>query len=173
MIKKNVIFSKKIENFNRLIEKAFKLEAFNLIVQISDSYNAYTVPIGVVIDAPNANNLKVDSKSGFNYNYCKDSSLIVFIYSTLLFDMQFTDGEIMGIIMHEIGHNFQHAISPVSRGFSYIRRSLFFLTLPLKLILNPFEFSMLTTNNRKKYIEALKEESKKNNEEMFQMADNF
>jgi len=159
-----VNMSKEIMQFNRLMEKAFKLECFSLVVNYSGLYNACTIPMGIMIDAPNANNIASDKISGFNYNYCKGSSIIVYINSGLLFDERFTDGEIMGIIMHEIGHNFQSAISPTSRGFSYIQRSIMLFTLPLQYLYNPSHALQLTTGTRKWYLDILNKLKNDNNQ---------
>lgn len=167
-----VNMSREIGEFNRLMEKAFKLEAFSLVIQYSGLYNACTLPIGIMIDAPNANNLGSEVNSGFNYNYCKGSSIIVYVNSGLMFDDQFTDGEVMGIIMHEIGHNFQSAISPVSRGFSYIDRAIILLTLPLQFLENPGYGMQLTKGTRKWYIDCFKKLREDNNG-LLQMAYSF
>ena len=49
----------------------------------------------------------------------------------------------MGSIMHEIGHNFETAISPVSRGFSYITRAVSLVTLPLTFFPNKYAQMLL------------------------------
>lgn len=130
-------FSREIIAFNRLIEKAFDFEAFSLNIDHSGALNAYTYPLGVVIDAPNMKEISADNKQGFKMTDIRGSTIVVYINAGLLFSDVFTDGEIMAIIMHEIGHNFQTAISPISRGFSYVTRATSLVLLPLIFLINP------------------------------------
>lgn len=132
----NINQSKEIKMFNRLIEGQFGFEAFNLIIDSSGGINAGTAPISLCIDAPN---LKPSAtKEGFRYDSIKGSIAVVYLNQGLLFNKDFTNGEIMGLIMHEIGHNFETAISPVSRGFSYITRAVSLVTLPLTFFPNKY-----------------------------------
>lgn len=146
--------SKDLLAFNRLIEKAFKLECFCLNIQYSGLQNACTVPFSTCIDAPNYKNMKAN-ETGFNYDYVKGSSIIVWINSGLIFNKSFTDGEIMAFIMHEIGHNFQTAISPLARGYSYIQRAIALLYMPIYIVVNPAQGLSLTSGTRRWYTQLI------------------
>ena len=92
-------FSREIIAFNRLIEKAFDFEAFSLNIDHSGALNAYTYPLGVVIDAPNMKEISADNKQGFKMTDIRGSTIVVYINAGLLFSDVFTDGEIMAIIL--------------------------------------------------------------------------
>ena len=143
-------FSTELLEFNRVMEKAFNFEAFNLIIKHSGAINAATRPIGLIIDAPNME-MSANPKEGFRYDSPKGSIVVVYVNNGLMFNDLFTDEEVMAVIMHEIGHNFQTAISPMSRGFSYISRAVSLVTLPVIFFLNPLVGVKNLTGTRRWY----------------------
>jgi hypothetical protein len=148
--------AKELLEFNRLMEQAFKFDTFCLNIKYLGNYNAYTYPIANCIDAPNYKNMKSD-KEGFNYNYTKGSSIIVWMHSGLLFAQEFSDAELMAIILHEIGHNFQQCISPFSRGFSYIGRMLQIILVPVSFLRGDYQTVFnATTGTRRWYTDLIK-----------------
>lgn len=93
---------------NRLIEaqfkKIFNLKDFTLIWNVSDTVNAYTVCKSFIfLD----NNFKEDKK-GHRTN---DRLFVgVNIYTGLITYSNLNEKELIGIILHEIGHNFYNSI---------------------------------------------------------------
>lgn len=169
--KDKVNFSKEISTFNRLIEKAFGFEAFSLIIDHSGALNAYTYPLGLVIDAPNMNDINADSK-GFKMDNIEGSTIVVYVNSGLFFNRDITDGELMAIIMHEIGHNFQTAISPISRGFSYINRATSLVLLPLIFLLNP-QAGINKFKGTRRWYYGLIDKLKRENNSIYAIIDGF
>lgn len=149
--------SKAMLDFNRKMEKIFGFEAFclNIDYDVFKKMNAYTHPICFVIDAPNAEDSLGSSKAGFIMNAIKGSQCIVFVTYALLKSEDLTDGEVMAIIMHEIGHNFQATISPMCRGWSYYMRVISFITLPLQYLLNPVHGVLMTGGTRRWYTDLI------------------
>lgn len=152
-----------ILEFNRLIEKAFKFECFCLNIEYSGLFNACTIPFSTCIDAPSYKGMKAN-EIGFNYDYTKGSSVIVWINSGLLFSKEFTDAEIMAIILHEIGHNFQTAMSPMARGYSYIQRAIGIIYMPIILLRNPAQGLAMTTVTRRWYTDILEKWREEDND---------
>lgn len=98
--------------FNRLAEKVFGFKTFALQVFPSNVYNAYTVPIDVKLDMNSLNTKKnsLCDKKGFKYKKEAGYCCITSISSGLIFSYDFSDAEIMAIILHEIGHNFASVV---------------------------------------------------------------
>lgn len=154
--------AKEILEFNRLMEKAFKLECFCLTVIHSGLFNANTLAIGTVIDAPNYKGVK-SNEIGFNWDYIKDSTIIVNVNSGLLTNSNITDGEVMAVILHEIGHNFDTSISSFCRGSSYIIKVLALITMPIGILTNPDTTIQLTRGGRRWYTNLLRDWREKGN----------
>lgn len=73
--------------------------------------NAYTYPISIETNkASTALKDIVVKKNGVGIRYSKKCTahFYVCVASSLLFDERYTPGECVAIILHEVGHNFQH-----------------------------------------------------------------
>ena len=110
----NFNISKEILKFNRLAEKMFGYETFSLSISPSNSINAYAINTAIYQTEEERkkliNSLKVSSSTGFKYDKMgRISVLITLNMGTINFE-DLTDEEIMGIVLHEIGHTFFQAI---------------------------------------------------------------
>lgn len=126
--------------FNRLVEKFFGFGTFSLIIDPSVVQNAFTIAIGNRPGSKITRDIRV-TNVGFKYDDKSNYVCCVYIFSGLIFDSEYTDKEIMAIILHEIGHNFSGAIDSrvavmelVNRVFAVPRVIL----IAIRNILNPF-----------------------------------
>lgn len=118
--------------FNRLAEKVFGFKTYALDIFPSNIYNAYTLPIDMKLDTKmNIKKTSICDKSGFKYKKEAGYCCITCISSGLIFSDNFTDGEILAIILHEIGHNFA---SVVDRGIEINMFTLKYVNLVCQLI---------------------------------------
>lgn len=154
--------AKEILEFNRLMEKAFKLECFCLNVNYSGLLDAGTISLSTVFDSPSYKPIK-SNEIGFNMDYVKGSIIIVNISSGILLDKDITDGEIMAVILHEIGHNFDGSISTSCRGFSYIIKAVALITLPISILIRAENALQLVKGTRRWYAEILNDWREKGN----------
>ena len=96
----------------------FKYCDFNLVND--PSMNAFTVPCGFSIT--NNSNGKITQRiltDKDNIKYDRSQiSCIIRLTSGLYTNKTFTDGEIMGLIIHEVGHNFQHGVNNCLKMYS-------------------------------------------------------
>lgn len=110
-------------DFNRSVEETFGFKTFSLQVEMMDFENAFTLPIANKLDV-----LKIEDHIKYSKNhvmYDKDAgySCIVCITYKLLMNKDYTDREIMAIILHEIGHNFSVAINKTGTIFANIGKA--------------------------------------------------
>ena len=96
--------------FNRMMEDYFGFGCFTLHVINQPIANAYTCPIDMRLDVLNTNKHLVADKKGFKFNKDADYSVLVCVYSGIMFNPEMTDEEVMAVIMHEVGHNFYAAL---------------------------------------------------------------
>lgn len=94
--------------FNRLMEDFFGFGIFNLSIMPSKQGNAYTVSAPIRSNRPLKESDLRRGKNGIMYNKSANVRCCVFISSGIIFNADYTDKEIMAIILHEVGHNFAH-----------------------------------------------------------------
>lgn len=98
--------------FDRMMEDIFGFGCFTIHVHNEMLANAFTMPIDFRIDVDSSAILA--DERGFKFNKNMDYACICGIYSGIIFNDQFTTPEVMAIILHEIGHNFNSAINKKS-----------------------------------------------------------
>lgn len=124
--------------FNRLVEDYFGFGIFSLNIIKQPIFNAFTMPIDARFDCLFSTNKNlIANKKTFKFNKKADYCAVVNIYTGLIFNPLFTTPEILAIILHEIGHNFQGALNE-SQGYLLSSYSiLIFLNNILVCITNP------------------------------------
>lgn len=135
---------KEITDINKALEDFFGFEIFALTIIPSNIMNAMTMPLSMAIDiAPQyrlKKNLIADS-SGFKFNKEAKYCCTVFIYSGLFFNKDFSDAEMMALILHEIGHNFQTVINKDLYYFTDVTMVLKYISIFLSELLRTFDLS--------------------------------
>jgi len=104
---------KTVLDINRLFEKQFGMDTFALKIDGDPYLNAYTMNIGRrfdMIDKSMRDYVIGNPQTG--YRFAPGNGLIVIMHITVDFltDERFTDGEIMAVLLHELGHNFADCI---------------------------------------------------------------
>ena len=82
----------------------------------------------------------VETKNGYRFKNPKDKVFIIAL-GLGLYRMGLSDGEITGVLLHEIGHSFQHILIQIGTNITYhfrkhLLQSLDFCIKPLNIILN-------------------------------------
>jgi hypothetical protein len=106
--------SKEVQKLNRLFEKQFGMEVFALHVIQSNTVNAYTIPVNTRFDVALKSNISKmvqgDPNTGYKFKEGNGLGIVCYIYYGLISNPEFTDAEILAVILHELGHNFADAI---------------------------------------------------------------
>lgn len=104
-ITKNTYKDKDLDKIQEAIEKAFGFYSVSFIVDYLPIENAYTIPICYNIDMAPEDHI-IPYKGGYRYDnklkYCTQ----IFVTTSVFCDSKYTDAEITGAVLHEIGHNF-------------------------------------------------------------------
>ena len=165
--------SKEVQQLNRLFEKQFGMKVFALQIDPSDTVNAYTMVIVKNFDIAKMKNLRkyvtADRTYGFRFTPDNIFCITACIYFGLLGNEKLTDGEILGILLHEIGHNFADFIDnkirianvDMMKSFTafVILRAIF--SLGLSLIVDLPLYKLLSNKNKTKEAEKTTKKGEK------------
>lgn len=97
--------------FDRIMEDCFGFGCFTLHIHNEPTANAFTMPIDFRYDYVNDDKNLIVNTSSFKFNKDADYACILGVYSGLIFNPDFTTPEVMAIILHEIGHNFNSILN--------------------------------------------------------------
>ncbi|MBR6289261.1 MAG: hypothetical protein IKR19_08000 [Acholeplasmatales bacterium] len=99
---------------NRLFEEQFGMEVFALKILAATYENAYTIVLANRFDIAEFEDLPsmVEANPTTGYRFKKDNNfcIIMNITTQLIMDTDYTDAEILAILLHELGHNFADCI---------------------------------------------------------------
>jgi len=100
--------------FNRLMEKQFGMDCYALYIDQSNVINAYTKVVGARFDIALKDNIsdwvEGDRVGGYRWKDGNRLCIMACIYMGLLGNPNFTNEEILAVLLHELGHNFADAI---------------------------------------------------------------
>ena len=102
------MYNKDMEVFRNEVCKQFGFKTFSYNVIQMPVLNSFTVT--EVIPTRTVSKIEI-TKDGYRFKKDTDINAIVSVYSDLILNPQYTNEENFAILLHEIGHNFQSAIS--------------------------------------------------------------
>lgn len=170
---------------NRMIEDYFGFGCFSLNIINEPTINSYTIPIDFRLREGGTGKIKSDlivNKNTFKFEKSADYTCMVYIYSGVIFNSEFTTGEVMAMILHEIGHNFYSAINNYSSGimvdlFVALRIIYDVYLIFFGLISNPSVSLMgaknlvISTDDFYKFKEKIKKNLRQNNNLIIKLID--
>lgn len=111
---KDINSSPEVIELNRLFERQFGMDVFALHLIPQDVVNAYTTVFAETFDIASdydlADMVVADYTNGYRFREGNDFCILVTVYRGLFMAENITDGEILAIILHELGHNFADCI---------------------------------------------------------------
>jgi len=96
---------------NRMLEDYFGFGCLSITIWHSMEPNAFTLSISDRLDIAYSAKYFFSTKNGYKFNKDADYAAIIVVYDSIMFSTDFTTAEVMAIIMHEIGHNFNLVMS--------------------------------------------------------------
>lgn len=147
-----------VGEISTLFEEIFGFYSFQLSIEQNHHYNAYTAPLSSKIDAWNYKKCVVRDNKGIRFTPVARVNVAAYITSGLLLDNNFTDREIVAILLHEIGHNFSDSINNTLGIFSNFKK---ILSIPT-LLTQPYHVSNKVRGTATKYNDYMR----KNNPEL-------
>lgn len=98
--------------FSQMLGDFFGFGILSINVTMTNQINAFTIPIGTRIKniVTAGRGIKLTT-SGYKFKKELDYCCVIGIYSGLILNSKFTDGEVMAILLHEIGHNYFQELS--------------------------------------------------------------
>ena len=112
LISDNEFINGKNTNLNkicRLLEQEFGFESVGILIIANEAINAFAMPlsirVGLGVFYRFGDNVE-SSSSGVRFKKSSHVTLFMGITTGLLFNDNFTSGEILAVMLHEIGHNF-------------------------------------------------------------------
>ena len=122
--------------FEKCLEKQFGFQTFTVNIIRSSIPNAFTLPVSIDITHL-ADFSDVLDTNGLKYRESANINGISFISDGLLFNGKLSSGQILAVILHEIGHNFTQMaiefIAKVNAGKVLLGGAIGILSLFLKL----------------------------------------
>ena len=92
---------------NRALEDYFGFGCLSITVLSNIHPNAFTISLSSRYDVAESITMNLrTSKKGYKFNKSADYSAIIVVYDSIMFNPHFTTSEVMAVILHEIGHNF-------------------------------------------------------------------
>ena len=158
--------------FNRLMEKQFGMDCFALYIDQSNIINAYTSVVGMRFDIALKDNIsdwvEGNREIGFRWKAGNKLCIMSCIYLGVLANPNFTNEEILAILLHELGHNFADAIYDDIKIAN--RKSMEYYKEYL-IITSIISFGLLLPTNIAEYIHYLnshqRKQGKKNHKNIF------
>ena len=166
--KRDYTATPEIKRIEDCIKAQFNFDHVSLNIIPQNIPNAFTYTLGTRFDIIKEDKLRktviADQKNGYRFRDNNGFVLIVAIYGGVLVNKNFTDAEIVAILLHEIGHNFADVISEKIRLENYEFYKSWWEVVLLRALLTlggslPEDILFTITNNNK-YQEKKKEKEK-------------
>ena len=129
-----------IKRIEDAVIEQFNMEYFSLNIIPQNIPNAFTYPIGTRFDIVKSDRLSdyviADQKNGYKFKKGNGFVIITAIYGGVLANPNFTNAEVVAILLHEIGHNFADVISEDVKLANYEFFEQYWILVILRAILS-------------------------------------
>lgn len=125
------------QKLRKLLEDKFGFYSLSLILKRDSLPNACTYPVSCTIDGAAQMSKYAVVDKGLKYNKNCKCCTIVYVTDTLFFNEKLTSAEVLSVLLHEIGHNFDEVCYKHLCAFNVID-SIFYAVFVL--INNPWHF---------------------------------
>lgn len=151
---------------NRMIEKFFGFKTFSLTLEEETAYNAYTFPVSSTLDAPIGDKIIETTNTGYRFKKEYGLNAITVMNSSLFLSTDFTDREIMAILLHEIGHSFGTGLAQNSTFCGLYSKLLALINVIASIITLDIRGLSSTTNITREWYNKTTEKIKREHPEL-------
>lgn len=109
MMSKNINKDGDLNRLNKMFANKFGFKTFALHIINLKIMNAFTRPVSRNKDIDMSKHV-ISDKNGFKFDKKAKFDCMICIYSGIFLNEDFSDREVMAVILHEIGHSFQLAL---------------------------------------------------------------
>lgn len=144
------------QKLRKLLEDKFGFYSLSLILSRSSEMNACTYPVSITIDGASkmAKYAEVDMK-GLKYNKNCKCCTLVYITDTLFFCPKLSAAEVLSVLLHEIGHNFDEVCYKHLCAFNVIDSIFYAIYVLFNNPLHFYEAFFMFTGGRRLYSQLL------------------
>ena len=125
------------QKLRKLLEDKFGFYSLSLILKRDSLPNACTYPVSCTIDGAAQMSKYAVVDKGLKYNKDCKCCTIIYVTDSLFFNEKLTSAEVLSVLLHEIGHNFDEVCYKHLCAFNVID-SIFYAIFVL--INNPWQF---------------------------------
>lgn len=116
--------SKEMRAINELFKKQFGFNEFAIVWVPDMVVNGFTFGQAMITQAFHGKSFKIDKSRGY-YDVDHAMSVIVCVYMGVLTMNNMSGGTMVGLVLHEIGHNFDNSIYVFAKNLTFICGGIF------------------------------------------------
>jgi len=157
---------------NRMFEEFFGFETFCIVLEETTQYNAYTFPVSSALGAKTGKDAIETTKHGFRFKKKCGLNLFMVVNAGVFFGNEFSDREVLAIMLHEIGHSFSASLHPTCTFASYVYKAnnlAVLIMAPIHLLIGNSQAVFSSSNQLRGWANRTTKKIKEDNPEMNDM----
>lgn len=139
------------QKLRKLLEDKFGFYSLSLILKRDSLPNACTYPVSCTIDGAAQMSKYAVVDKGLKYNKNCKCCTLVYVTDTLFFNEKLTSAEVLSILLHEIGHNFDEVCYKHLCAFNVIDSIFYAVFVLINNPLHFYEAFLMFTGGRRIY----------------------
>lgn len=139
------------QKLRKLLEDKFGFYSLSLILKRDSLPNACTYPVSCTIDGAAQMSKYAVVDKGLKYNKNCKCCTLVYVTDTLFFNEKLTSAEVLSVLLHEIGHNFDEVCYKHLCAFNVIDSIFYAVFVLINNPLHFYEAFLMFTGGRRLY----------------------
>lgn len=139
------------KKLRELLEDKFGFYSLSLILKRDSLPNACTYPVSCTIDGAAQMSKYAVVDKGLKYNKNCKCCTLVYVTDTLFFNEKLTSAEVLSVLLHEIGHNFDEVCYKHLCAFNVIDSIFYAIFVLINNPLHFYEAFLMFTGGRRIY----------------------
>lgn len=139
------------QKLRKLLEDKFGFYSLSLILKRDSLPNACTYPVSCTIDGAAQMSKYAVVDKGLKYNKNCKCCTLVYVTDTLFFNEKLTSAEVLSVLLHEIGHNFDEVCYKHLCAFNVIDSIFYAVFVLINNPLHFYEAFLMFTGGRRIY----------------------